>query len=442
MSILLDAEDIAARMPTWLRIVLVGLIVAVAAVGGLFGYRYFTTPTTLTVAGGSFDGEAVRLMSAIASRLASNKSDIRLKVIDTSTALEAAKAFSAGKVDLAIVRADLGDLSEARTVVLVTHGVVLMVAPPGESIESMADLEGKTVGVVGGELNHRIVEALVKEYDLARAKVQFKDLAPAEVPQALHSHQVKAVLVVIPLTERYLSLLRNFVQASSKRKPQLIAIESAGAIANVAPAYESYDVPKGTLRGTPPIPDDDLTTLRVPFYLVAKKTLDDDKVADLTKAIMDTRRELMGEFPLLAQIAAPSTDKDAYIPVHAGAAAFYDGTQQDFFDKYQNALYYGPMLLGALASLVAAAWKFVGAKRATSSPLDPLYALAPDIRAARNEAELVAVEEKLDNLLKLELAKHGRGDLEPGDAAALSLAAHRVEHLIQYRRSNLNGHSL
>src|SRR5689334_889631 len=149
MGVLLDAEDIAARMPTWLRIVLVGSIVAVAAVGGLFGYRYFTAPTTLTVAGGSFDGEAVRLMSAIASRLASSKSEIRLKVIDTGTALEAAKAFSAGKVDLAIVRADLGDLSEARTVVLVTHGVVLMVAPPGEPIGSMADLEGETVGVVG-----------------------------------------------------------------------------------------------------------------------------------------------------------------------------------------------------------------------------------------------------------------------------------------------------
>jgi len=92
----------------------------------------------------------------------------------------------------------------------------------------------------------------------------------------------------------------------------------------------------------------------VPFYLVANKKLDDDDVADLTKAIMDIRRELLGEFPLLAQIAAPSTDKDAYIPVHPGAAAFYDGSRQGFFDKYENALYYGPMFLGGLASVFAA----------------------------------------------------------------------------------------
>jgi TRAP-type uncharacterized transport system substrate-binding protein len=74
------------------------------------------------VAVGSYDGEAVRIMSAIASRLAKNNASIRLKIVESGTALEAAKTFAADKVDLAIVRADAGDLSAARTVVLVTHG--------------------------------------------------------------------------------------------------------------------------------------------------------------------------------------------------------------------------------------------------------------------------------------------------------------------------------
>lgn len=52
-------------------------------------------------------------MSAIAGRLASIKAPpVRLKVTDTGTALEAAKAFAAGKVDLAVVRDDVGDLSQ------------------------------------------------------------------------------------------------------------------------------------------------------------------------------------------------------------------------------------------------------------------------------------------------------------------------------------------
>ena len=110
----------------------------------------------------------------------------------------------------------------------------------------------------------------------------------------------------------------------------LIPIEAAGAIAEKQRAYESFDVPKGTLRGSPPVPSDDLTTLRTSFYVVAKKKLDNDLVGELTEALMNARRDLLGELPMLAQIAA-STDADAYLPVHPGAAAFYNGTQRVFW---------------------------------------------------------------------------------------------------------------
>jgi hypothetical protein len=94
-------------------------------------YRYFTQPKTLTVAAGSIDGDAVRLMSALAVRLANTNSSIRLTVLDTGTALEASRTFAAGDADLAVVRADVGNLSDARTVVLAAHGVVMIIVPPG-----------------------------------------------------------------------------------------------------------------------------------------------------------------------------------------------------------------------------------------------------------------------------------------------------------------------
>src|SRR5262245_45598929 len=159
-----------------------------------------------------------------------------------------------------------------------------------------------------------------------------------------------SLLVVVPISEKHVSLVRSFFPTNAKRKPGLVPIESAAAIEKLAQAYETYDLPKGSLRGSPPIPADDLTTLRVPFYLVANKKLNADDVTDLTRAIMDARRELLAEYPLLAQIMAPSTDKDAYIPIHPGAAAFFDDSQQGFFDKYSDAFFYIPMLLGALAS--------------------------------------------------------------------------------------------
>jgi len=82
--------------------------------------------------------------------MASTNSAVRLKVLDRGTAPEAIKAFASGDADLAIARADIGDLSTARKVLAVTHGVVLIVVPPGSAITEMDELKGKTVGVVGG----------------------------------------------------------------------------------------------------------------------------------------------------------------------------------------------------------------------------------------------------------------------------------------------------
>src|SRR6202035_2989897 len=117
-----------------------------------------------------------------------------LKVIDSGTALEAADAFSSGKVDLAVVRGDVGDLSQAQAVVVVSHLVVLIIAPPGSPIDSMDNLKGRTVGVVGGAANKKIVDVLTKEYDLTSAKVTFKNLVLPDVRQAVQSKQVSALL--------------------------------------------------------------------------------------------------------------------------------------------------------------------------------------------------------------------------------------------------------
>ena len=278
------------KLPLWLRFFLLIGVVVFAAGAGLLGYRYYTRPVTLTVAVGSIDGEAAKAMSAIAGELVSTNAPVRLKVIDSGTALEAANAFSAGKVDLAVVRGDVGDLSQAQAVVVVSHMVVLIIAPPGSSIDSMDKLKGRTVGVVGGVTNAKVVDALTKEYDLASAKVAFKNLALADVRQALQSKQVSALLVTIPLAEKYLSLVRGFFQLDHKKVPVLIPIESAAAIAETERAFESFDLPKGTLRGSPPVPDDDLTTLRTSLYLVAHKKLGTDLVTRLTEAIMRVRR--------------------------------------------------------------------------------------------------------------------------------------------------------
>jgi TRAP-type uncharacterized transport system substrate-binding protein len=249
---MLAPEQAASRIPAWLRALLVGCFVVLVTGAGLFSYRQFAAPKILTIAAGSPDAEAIRLISAVVGQLTKTGARVRVKIVETGTELEAFNAFSTGKVDLAIVRADMSDLSVARTVVRITYGVVMIMVPPGSSVAHMEDLKGKTVGVIAEDANRRLVEVLTHEYDLTRSKVRFKNLSLGEVQQALQSKQVAALLVVAPISEKYVSLIRNIFSANAKRKPGLVAIDSAEAIANAAPAYESYDLPKGSLRAHHP----------------------------------------------------------------------------------------------------------------------------------------------------------------------------------------------
>jgi hypothetical protein len=75
----------------------------------------------------------------------------------TSSALEAANAFTSGKTDLAVVRGDVGYLSQAEAVILVAHAVALLVASPGSSMTDITDLKHSVVGVIGGDTNRKIV---------------------------------------------------------------------------------------------------------------------------------------------------------------------------------------------------------------------------------------------------------------------------------------------
>jgi hypothetical protein len=287
-------------------------------------------------------------------------------------------------------------------------------------------------------MNHTVVQVLTREYDLERARTRFRDMLPAEVPQAVQAKQVQALLLVVPISENYIGRIRDLLRAS-KGKVALVPIDSAGAIANIQRAYESYELPKGTIRGSPAVPDEDLTTLRMPFYLVANKKVGDDVAGALVKAVFDARRELSKDHPLLAQIAEPDKDKDAFIPIHRGASQYFEDEQKTFFDRYGDQLFYGSMLLGMLTSLLAGVWRYMlkDDPEPQERPLSRLFALMDRVREARDETELASAEQEIDEILKLQLEQCAPGEIDAGEAAAVSLATHRLEHLVSQRRAAL-----
>ena len=108
---------------------------------------------------------------------------------------------------------------------LLSHGVVLIMTPSAASADSLGDLRNTAIGVVGGAINQPAVEALKQVYQFDRAKVTFVDVAINDAAAALASGKVHALLIVIPLTEKYLAKVRQFFQQERAKgsAPKLIA---------------------------------------------------------------------------------------------------------------------------------------------------------------------------------------------------------------------------
>jgi ABC-type nitrate/sulfonate/bicarbonate transport system substrate-binding protein len=221
------------------RVALLIGIFGFAAGAALMSYQFYRRPVVLTLAVGSSDGAATQIASDIAGRLATTNSPIRLKVENVGTEVDAARSFAAGTADLAIVRADAGNLHDGRAVAVTARGVLTVIAPPGSAITDISRLRGHTVGVVGGEVNHAIVDVLTREYDLDHSNVVFRDIARQDARQALQSKAINALLVVAPLTEKHLAWIKSLLREGANSSPVLMQVDAAGAIADKKGPYEA-----------------------------------------------------------------------------------------------------------------------------------------------------------------------------------------------------------
>src|ERR1700716_4123019 len=97
------------------------------------------------------------------------------------------------------------------------------------------------------------------------------------------------------------------------------------------------------------------------------------------------------------------------------------------------------MVLGGLATMLAAAWKFLGVGKTQTgeAALDSLYALGRRIRRAKQESELSEIEEEIDGILSAQRARAISGDEEAMDVTTLNVTAHRLENLVHDRRAML-----
>src|SRR5579872_2037774 len=424
-----------------------GLLIFAAIVGAAF---LLSRPATLRIAVGPAGSEDQKLVQALAQTFINEGSPVRLNVISTAGSVESLGLLGAGETDLAVGRADEDMPKGAGSVAILRKNVVVLWAPGAprkgpkkepKKIKEVADLEGHRIGVLGRtSVNVTLLKVILSESGLNPDKVAISRFSVSQITEMVKDPAIDAFMTVGPLDSKITADAINQT-ARLRGEPAFLPIDVSEALAHKHPLYEAEEIPGSSFTTSPARPDDTVDTVGVNHLIVAPKSLSDATVGAFTRALFTVRPALIREDPGGSKIQKPDTDKDAAIPAHAGAAAYIDGTERTFLDKYSDYFWAAILVLSVLGS--GAAWVRHYIKRdersLTSEHRDKLLAHIAQVRKTDSVEELDALQEEADEFLRETLECYDDGAIDEGDLSAYSLVLEQFHHAVADRRAVIAG---
>ena len=423
-----------------------------AVIGALAGAYYFAMrPVTLRIAVGPANSDDVKVVQPLTQAFAQSRGHVRLRPVQTDGANASAQALAESKADLAIIRGDLEVPKNAQAVATLRKNVAVLWVPPATKtkgkkagpkitkITKIAQLAGHRIGVVGRtQANVNLLKVILQQYGVDPGKVEIVQFPANEAVEAIRNQKADVYLAAGPVNSK---ITTDAIAASMRDggTPTFLAIDSAEAIAQHHPMYEASEIPAGAFGGSPAKPDDEVKTISFSHHIVARKSLSESTIAAFTRQLFAIRQSVMTEFPLAAKIETPDTDKDAAIPVHPGAAAFVDGEEKTFLDRYSDYIWWGLMALSAMGS--AGAW-FAGYlkkdDRSNNSSLrDRLLEMIAAARRSDSIEELDRMQTEADDILRDTLHCFEDGAIEEGALTAFNIALDQFHNAVADRRALL-----
>ncbi|MBY0382614.1 MAG: TAXI family TRAP transporter solute-binding subunit [Xanthobacteraceae bacterium] len=418
-------------------IVLAGILAIGALVGGVT--YYVTRPITLRIAVGPPNSDDTRIVQTLSQIFTQNRTHVRLRLVPTDGSAESAELFDKGGVDLAVIRGDLDLPKKAEAVAYLRKNFAVLWVPAGagkkSKITSIKQLAGKRVAVIGrSRANVNLLGLILEQSGVPRDKVTVVQFPVSGVSDALRNQKFDAYLAVGPLNSRITA--EALAATSHAGEPTFLSIDTSEAIAEKFPAYESAEIPAGTFSTSPARPDDTVTTINFGHHFIAQKSLSDATVAAFTRQLFNARQALLNDFPQSGKIETPDTDKDASMPVHPGAAAYIDGEEKTFLDKYSDYMWAGVMLLSVMGSV--GAW-FGGYlrrdERVTNSNLrERLLEMLSEARNSDSVERLDAMQAEADVIMRDTLHCFEDGAIEEGSLTAFSIALEQFHNAVADRK--------
>jgi TRAP transporter TAXI family solute receptor len=432
----------------WIFSLVAGILIFAATASALY---VALRPVTLHIAVGPAGSDDQRLIQALAQTFARERSPVRLSPISTDGAAESISLLAASKADLAVARGDLEMPADAESVAILRKNVVVLWAssgppvkgskkPPTAKIKSLEDLTGHRIGVIGRtQANVTLLRVILKESGIAPEKVEAVQFGTNQIGEMAKDLTLSAFMAVGPLNSK-ITIEAIAATARDRGEPKFLPIDVSEAIAQKHPLYESEEIPGSTFSSSPARPDDKIETVSVNHLIVAQRSLSETTVGAFTRQLFAVRQSLAKEMPDAAKIETPDTDKDAALPAHRGAAAYIDGTERTFLEKYSDYMWGAILLLSGLGS--AGAWFRSYLKRDKKSQStglrDRVLALVSQVRQANSEEELDQMQREVDKIVSETLNSYDDGAIDEGHLSAFGLALEQFHHSVADRKAGMN----
>jgi TRAP-type uncharacterized transport system substrate-binding protein len=447
---------------TWL-VAILGTLIAAGAIWAAF---YFTTEAdSMRIAADPTDAKFV---GALSEQIVQGRHNLHLRLVPVANPREAADALKNHKADLAILPSPADNSLKWPVVAILRQNVLALIVPApaptakkskkpakaeksekgekaekSDKLEKIEQLAGRRVGIVtGNEATPDLLRLVLDHYGVPATKVSVSEIAPNNIAEAIKNNRVDVLFVAGPATG---SAISEAVKAASRNgeAPSFVAIEQADGIAKRNPIFDSVDIDAGTFGGTPPTPDDSLKTLSFAEYLVARNSHSDSVIASLAKTIYTSRQALAAALPGEIKIEAPSTDKDADVVVHSGALAYLNDSQQSFFDRYGDDIFYGMLIFPVFGSAIAGLATYLRRDTRTRRLrlLQRVLDLVRKAHTAHSLEELEQLQLEADNLVIAIVHQGEREEFEETVRMSFAFALDQLRFAIAGRRTAILDHT-
>ncbi len=376
-----------------IAIVIVWLAITAGCLAWLLGSQ---TPR-ITIAAGPHGSESYRVAEAIAAVFRQAQPGTSVEVFETGGSTENVRLLEAGKVDVATMQADTRVHGRVEAIASLYYDTYQLIVRTDSGIKSFHDLTGHRIAIAPRSSGqNQAFWSLARYYGIAENDTLALPMAEDAANFAMIMGQVDAVF-------RVRAPGNNMIRALVSRHPmQLIPIPHAQALALENPAIQSGVIAEGAYRGYPPLPAKDTPTAVVPRLLVARHNLDPNLSYQLTKALFEHRSSLVAKTTLAGFIKPITDDSKLALPIHPGAALYYDRDKPGFVAanaRIFSALLYPTVILSSAAFAMRSNW--VRRRRVRMGDCNRKLMTMAD-RAQRSETaeELITLNSELVAMLR------------------------------------------